>query len=121
MDIDINDMDIDINTDMNNMDTAVIILAGGLGKRMNSEIPKVLHRLNNKPMLVHVIDAAIKIRPKKICIVVGKHYDVISNCVAQHFNNQVFSDFIRFPSLSVINCETRSTPSRFSFSIYPLF
>ena len=57
---------------------------------------KVLHMINNKPMLIHVIETAIKINPAKICIVVGKYYDIISKCVAQYFKNQVFSDFIMF-------------------------
>lgn len=33
-----------------------IILAGGLGKRMNSDLPKPAHKINNKSMLQHVID-----------------------------------------------------------------
>ena len=34
---------------------AVIILAAGKGTRMNSELPKVLHTINNKPMILNVI------------------------------------------------------------------
>ena len=41
--------------------TSIIILAGGLGKRMNSDIPKVLHKVLEKPMLVHVIERAIRL------------------------------------------------------------
>ena len=35
-----------------------VILAGGLGTRMRSRVPKVLHRLCGRPMLAYVIDAA---------------------------------------------------------------
>jgi bifunctional N-acetylglucosamine-1-phosphate-uridyltransferase/glucosamine-1-phosphate-acetyltransferase GlmU-like protein len=35
------------------MSKIVLIMAGGLGKRMNSDLPKVLHLLNNKPLIVH--------------------------------------------------------------------
>src|SRR6266513_89143 len=36
----------------------VIVLAAGLGKRMRSELPKVLHPLAGRPLLAHVLDAA---------------------------------------------------------------
>lgn len=58
-----------------------IILAGGLGKRMNSEIPKVLHQLCGKPMLVHIIERVIKLSPKKIYLVVGKYRDIIKETI----------------------------------------
>jgi bifunctional UDP-N-acetylglucosamine pyrophosphorylase/glucosamine-1-phosphate N-acetyltransferase len=38
---------------------------------MKSDIPKVLHKLAGKPLLGHVIDAARKLHPEKICIVYG--------------------------------------------------
>lgn len=49
----------------------VIILAAGQGKRMNSVLPKVLHRIAGKPMLAHAIDTARKLEPQKICTVYG--------------------------------------------------
>ena len=61
------------------MDNVVVIMAGGLGKRMNSDIPKVLHKVNDKPMLVHVIESALAIQPIKIYIVVGKYAPIIKD------------------------------------------
>jgi bifunctional UDP-N-acetylglucosamine pyrophosphorylase/glucosamine-1-phosphate N-acetyltransferase len=37
---------------------AAVILAAGLGKRMKSRIPKVLHRVGGRPVLAHVIETA---------------------------------------------------------------
>jgi bifunctional UDP-N-acetylglucosamine pyrophosphorylase/glucosamine-1-phosphate N-acetyltransferase len=36
----------------------VVILAAGMGKRMHSSLPKVLHRLAGKALVQHVIDSA---------------------------------------------------------------
>ena len=33
----------------------VIIMAGGLGKRMNSDLPKVLHKIAGIPMICHIL------------------------------------------------------------------
>ena len=49
----------------------VVILAAGQGKRMNSDLPKVLHPLAGKPMLVHVIDTARELESEHICVVHG--------------------------------------------------
>lgn len=68
-------------TKQEGMDFIPIILAGGLGKRMNSETPKVLHQLNRKPMIIHVLEKVIKMKPKKIMIVVGKYKDVIKETI----------------------------------------
>ena len=58
-----------------------IILAGGLGKRMNSDVPKVLQQLNGKPMIIHIIEKVITLNPKKIYIVVGKYKDIIKETI----------------------------------------
>src|SRR5690606_1396179 len=49
----------------------VVILAAGLGKRMQSDLPKVLHSLAGKPMLEHVLDSARQLEPGRIVVVVG--------------------------------------------------
>jgi bifunctional UDP-N-acetylglucosamine pyrophosphorylase/glucosamine-1-phosphate N-acetyltransferase len=53
------------------MALSVVILAAGRGKRMNSDLPKVLQPLAGKPLLQHVIDAARGLDPDNICVVYG--------------------------------------------------
>ena len=62
---------------INKTDTTIIILAAGKGTRMNSSLPKVLHEINNKSLIMHVIDCAKKILPKKIITIVGYQKDLI--------------------------------------------
>src|SRR4249920_1180401 len=49
----------------------VIVLAAGLGKRMHSDLPKVLHPLAGRPLLAHVLDAARALSPRKVIVVHG--------------------------------------------------
>jgi bifunctional UDP-N-acetylglucosamine pyrophosphorylase/glucosamine-1-phosphate N-acetyltransferase len=49
----------------------IVILAAGMGKRMQSALPKVLHPLAGKPLLAHVIDTARALSPTSLCVVYG--------------------------------------------------
>jgi bifunctional UDP-N-acetylglucosamine pyrophosphorylase/glucosamine-1-phosphate N-acetyltransferase len=49
----------------------VVILAAGQGKRMRSDLPKVLQPIAGKPMLAHVLDSARALVPTQICVVYG--------------------------------------------------
>jgi bifunctional UDP-N-acetylglucosamine pyrophosphorylase/glucosamine-1-phosphate N-acetyltransferase len=53
------------------MQLSVVILAAGQGKRMNSDLPKVLQPLAGRPLLQHVIGAARDLRPTNIYVVYG--------------------------------------------------
>ena len=53
------------------MPLSVIILAAGLGKRMRSDIPKVLHPLAGRPMVAHVVERARELAPDAIHVVYG--------------------------------------------------
>ncbi|MFC7298322.1 bifunctional UDP-N-acetylglucosamine diphosphorylase/glucosamine-1-phosphate N-acetyltransferase GlmU [Herminiimonas aquatilis] len=49
----------------------IVILAAGMGKRMQSALPKVLHPLAGKALLSHVIDTARQLSPTKLCVIYG--------------------------------------------------
>ncbi|BAV35062.1 glucosamine-1-phosphate N-acetyltransferase [Sulfuricaulis limicola] len=49
----------------------IVILAAGQGKRMYSDLPKVLHGLAGKPLLGHVLDTAHMLKPDAIHVVYG--------------------------------------------------
>jgi bifunctional UDP-N-acetylglucosamine pyrophosphorylase/glucosamine-1-phosphate N-acetyltransferase len=53
------------------MQLAVVILAAGQGKRMHSDLPKVLQPLAGEPLLKHVIRAARGLSPANIYVVYG--------------------------------------------------
>jgi bifunctional UDP-N-acetylglucosamine pyrophosphorylase / glucosamine-1-phosphate N-acetyltransferase len=53
------------------MHLSVVILAAGQGKRMNSDLPKVLQPLAGRPLLQHVISAARGVNPDNIYVVYG--------------------------------------------------
>jgi bifunctional UDP-N-acetylglucosamine pyrophosphorylase/glucosamine-1-phosphate N-acetyltransferase len=63
----------------------VIILAAGMGKRMQSSLPKVLHPLAGKPLLAHVIDTARSLHSAhtaNICVVIGHGGDQVRSSPA---------------------------------------
>ena len=53
------------------MQLSVVILAAGQGKRMNSDLPKVLQPLAGRPLLQHVIRTAVSLKPANIYVVYG--------------------------------------------------
>jgi len=60
----------------------VVILAAGKGKRMRSDLPKVLHPIAGKPMLAHVLDTARKLGAGRICVVYGHGGEQVREALA---------------------------------------
>jgi bifunctional UDP-N-acetylglucosamine pyrophosphorylase / glucosamine-1-phosphate N-acetyltransferase len=50
---------------------AVVVLAAGQGRRMNSDLPKVLQPLAGRPLLGHVLDTARALQPATLHVVCG--------------------------------------------------
>ena len=59
------------------MKLSTIILAAGKGKRMKSDLPKVLHPLLERPMIHYVIDVARAIGSEKIVLVAGHKKELV--------------------------------------------
>ncbi|MFJ2987132.1 bifunctional UDP-N-acetylglucosamine diphosphorylase/glucosamine-1-phosphate N-acetyltransferase GlmU [Collimonas sp. NPDC087041] len=60
----------------------IVILAAGMGKRMQSALPKVLHPLAGKPLLSHVIDVARSLSPTTLCVIYGHGGDAVPSSLA---------------------------------------
>ncbi|OYY73534.1 MAG: UDP-N-acetylglucosamine diphosphorylase/glucosamine-1-phosphate N-acetyltransferase [Gammaproteobacteria bacterium 28-57-27] len=55
----------------------IVILAAGQGTRMRSSLPKVLHPIAARPMLQHVLDAALALSPAQVHVVIGHGADSV--------------------------------------------
>ena len=55
----------------------IVILAAGQGKRMHSNLPKVLHPVAGKALAQHVIDTARLLSPEKLVVVFGHGGEVV--------------------------------------------
>ena len=66
---------------MNKSNTTIIILAAGKGTRMQSDLPKVLHKINGKTMLNTVLDTAYTLNPKKVIVVVGYKKELVQESI----------------------------------------
>jgi bifunctional UDP-N-acetylglucosamine pyrophosphorylase/glucosamine-1-phosphate N-acetyltransferase len=59
------------------MSLNVVILAAGLGKRMHSQRPKVLHPLAGRPLISHVIETARALNAERVIVVYGHGGDEV--------------------------------------------
>jgi len=62
----------------------IVILAAGLGKRMHSDTPKVLHRLAGRALLSHVIETAKRLSPSVICVVYGHGGETVRKTLGEN-------------------------------------
>ncbi|MDX1781248.1 MAG: bifunctional UDP-N-acetylglucosamine diphosphorylase/glucosamine-1-phosphate N-acetyltransferase GlmU [Thalassovita sp.] len=60
------------------MSTALVILAAGMGTRMNSDLPKVLHKIAGAPLLVHAMKSGAAVDPEKLVVVAGHEADKVA-------------------------------------------
>ncbi|PKO87223.1 MAG: UDP-N-acetylglucosamine diphosphorylase/glucosamine-1-phosphate N-acetyltransferase [Betaproteobacteria bacterium HGW-Betaproteobacteria-12] len=60
----------------------IVILAAGQGKRMHSNLPKVLHPVAGKALAQHVIDTARTLAPEKLIVVYGHGGDIVKATLA---------------------------------------
>jgi bifunctional UDP-N-acetylglucosamine pyrophosphorylase / glucosamine-1-phosphate N-acetyltransferase len=54
-----------------------VVLAAGLGKRMKSDLPKVLHPALGKPLILHVLAQLHPLHPTRVVVVVGHKEELV--------------------------------------------
>ena len=72
------------------MSVSVIVLAAGKGTRMNSELPKVLHKVLGKSLLSHALDT-LSFSDNKL-VVVGHGADLVIDSLPPSINNILQKD-----------------------------
>ena len=66
------------------MPVALIVLAAGMGTRMNSDLPKVLHPVAGEALLIHAISAGEALAPARTVVVAGHGANAVRGTVAAH-------------------------------------
>ena len=65
------------------MSIAVVILAAGKGTRMESDLPKALHKIGHAPLLAHAMQAAASLDAEKTVVVVGHKAEAIAEAAKE--------------------------------------
>lgn len=78
--------------------TSIIILAGGFGTRMKSQLPKVMHKICGKEMLFHIIDESKEISDD-IHIILYNQADFVQEQLAKRYSNLTIhiQDYENYP------------------------
>jgi len=66
------------------MSLAIIIMAAGKGTRMKSDLAKVLHKANGRPVIEYVLDKTTALDPDKTVLIVGHQADKVRKATS-HF------------------------------------
>ena len=89
------------NSIQHQVDVAAIILAGGRGTRMKSETPKLMHRINNRPLIEWAIENNLASKIEHVCVILGENYQEFSYL------------FEKYPRLVFANsCRHRERPTQ---------
>lgn len=90
------------------MSVSFIILAAGMGSRMNSDTPKVLHHVAAAPLLHHALTAARNLEPSRIVVVTGHEAALVAKS-AEAFDASV-ECVVQDPQLGTAHAVAQAAP-----------
>lgn len=91
------------------MDLVTIIMAAGMGTRMKSRLPKVLHPLLGRPLLYHTLSAVKQLAPREVAVVVGYDAEQVQNAI-QGEMAQAASFVLQSPQLGTGHAVLQAKP-----------
>ena len=90
------------------MQVSLIVLAAGQGTRMNSDLPKVLHKLAGVPMLHHALAAGRALEPSRVVVVTGHGSAAVAKA-ASDFDDSV-QTVLQDPQLGTAHAVAQAAP-----------
>jgi len=66
------------------MALAIIVMAAGKGTRMLSDLPKVLHKANGRPLIDYVLDTSYALEPQKVILIIGHQSELVKAATARY-------------------------------------
>jgi len=101
-------------------EAAIVVLAGGTGGRMRSDIPKVLHKLAGRSMLAHALGAAAKVAPQHLIVVLGHERERIAVAIAEKNTQQTpHKNIGEKPVVPLSATAPRIYPPQYTFAVSP--
>ena len=88
----------------------VVIMAAGKGTRMKSKTPKVLQTLGGRPLLGHVLQAAVALSARKIVLITGHEAELVQLGATQMFEQE-------FPVQTKIESTSKTVPAALEFAL----
>lgn len=90
------------------MSVSLIVLAAGMGTRMNSDLPKVLHHVAAAPLLHHALAAGRSLDPSRIVVVSGHGAAEVAKS-AQAFD-EACESVVQDPQLGTAHAVAQAAP-----------
>lgn len=90
------------------MPVSLIVLAAGMGTRMNSDLPKVLHKVAAAPLLHHALQAGASLAPEKIVVVVGHGAEEVARAARTY--DEAVETVLQEPQLGTGHAVAQAAP-----------
>jgi len=73
---------------------SAVVLAAGEGTRMRSSLPKVLHPLCGRPMVLHVLDTLVALPLARVVVVVGHEAEAVTAAIQAGLDTDIPVEFV---------------------------
>ncbi len=90
------------------MPVSLIVLAAGMGTRMNSDLPKVLHKVAAAPLLHHALAAGCSLSPSRIVIVTGHEAEAVAKAALSY--DEACETVLQDPQLGTAHAVAQAAP-----------
>ncbi len=90
------------------MAVSLIILAAGMGTRMNSDVPKVLHKVAGSPLLHHAMQAGRALEPSRVVVVTGHGAEDVAKAALAY--DEAVETVVQEPQLGTAHAVAQAAP-----------